>query len=83
VNEASQIFDEALKVADNDEIASRVEMAYLQILYLKCKRTPVLAKYDGSYARLCKIVKREGVNNYAEAGEPHRAAFHRSVELAK
>ena len=83
VNEASQIFDEALKVADNDEILGRVEMASLQILYLKCKRTPVLAKYDGSYARLCKIVKREGVNNYAEAGESHRAAFHRSVEDAK
>ena len=83
VNEASQIFDEALKVADNDEILRRVEMAYLQILYLKCKRTPVLAKYDGSYSRLCKIVKREGVHNYAEAGEPHRAAFHRTVENAK
>lgn len=83
VNEASQIFDEALKVADNDEIAGRVEMASLQILYLKCKRTPVLAKYDGSYARFCRIAKREGVLNYAEAGEPHRAAFHRSVENAK
>ena len=83
VNEASQIFDEALKVADNDEILGRVEMTSLQVLYLKCKRTPVLAKYDGSYARFCRIAKREGVNNYAEAGEPHRAAFHRSVENAK
>jgi len=83
VNEASRIFDEALKVADNDEIAGRVEMASLQILYLKCKRTPVLAKYDGSYARFCRIAKREEVKNYAEAGEPNRAAFHRMVEMAK
>ena len=83
VNDASPVFEEALKVADNDEIYGRVEMAYLQVLYLKCKRTPVLAKYDGSYSRFCKIVKREAVNNYAEAGEPHRAAFHRSVEMAK
>ena len=83
VNEACQIFEEALKVAENDEMAGRIEMAYLPVLYLKCKRTPVLAKYDGSYARFCTVAKREGVNNYAEEGETHRAAFHRSVENAK
>jgi len=83
VSEACQIFDEALKVADNDQIADRVDMTSLPILYLKCKRTPVLAKYDGSYARFCDIAKRNSVNNYAEAGEPHRLAFHRSVENAK
>jgi len=83
VSEACQIFEEALKVADNDEIADRVDMASLPVLYLKCKRTPVLAKYDGTYARFCDIAKRNGVNNYAEAGEPHRLAFHKAVENAK
>jgi len=80
---ASQIFEEAAKVADNDEILHRVEMASLPVLYLKCKRTPVLAKYDGTYAKFCEIAKREGVTYYAEAGEPHRVAFHKWVEGAK
>jgi hypothetical protein len=43
----------------------------------------VLAKYDGSYEKFCQIAKREGVTFYAEAGEPHRIAFHKSVEEAK
>jgi hypothetical protein len=83
VNEACHIFEEATKVADNDEILHRVEMASLPVLYLKCKRTPVLAKYDGTYAKFCEIAKREGVSYYAEAGEPHRLAFHKWVEGAK
>ena len=83
VSESYKIFEEAAKVADNDEILHRVEMASLPVLYLKCKRTPVLAKYDGSYEKFCIIAKREGVTYYAEAGEPHRIAFHKSVESAK
>lgn len=83
IKEACLIFEEAAKVADNDEILHRVEMASLPVLYLKCKRTPVLAKYDGTYAKFCEIAKREGVTYYAEAGEPHRVAFHKWVEGAK
>jgi len=83
VNEACRIFDQAKKVADNDEILKRVEMASLPILYLKCKRTPVLAKYDGTYADFCRIAEREGVTYYAEAGEAQRKAFRKSMENAK
>lgn len=83
VNKASAIFAEAAKVADNDEVLRRVEMTSLPVLYLKCKRSPVLAKYDGTYEKFCIIAKREGVTHYAEAGEPHRLSFHKSVEGAK
>jgi hypothetical protein len=83
VSESFQIFEEAAKVADNEDILRRVEMASLPVLYLKCKRTPVLAKYDGTYAKFCSIAQREGVTFYAEAGEPHRISFHKSVENAK
>ena len=83
VAESINIFEEARKVADSDEILRRVEMASLPVLYLKCKRTPVLAKYDGTYERFCKIAEREGVTFYAEAGEPHRISFHKSIESAK
>ena len=31
----------------------------------------------------CTIAEREGVTFYAEAGEPQRISFHRSVESAK
>ncbi len=83
VNQACQIFEDAAKVADNDDILHRVEMASLPVLYLKCRRTPVIARYDGTYEKFCIIAKREGVTYYAEAGEPHRMAFHKSVENAK
>jgi hypothetical protein len=83
ISESYQLFEEAVKVADNDEILQRVEMASLPVLYLKCKRTPLLAKYDGTYAKFCDIAQREGVTFYAEAGEPHRISFHKIVETSK
>ena len=83
MNQAYQIFEDAAKVAENDDILHRVEMASLPVLYLKCRRTPVIARYDGTYEKFCIIAKREGVTYYAEAGEPHRMAFHKYVESAK
>jgi hypothetical protein len=83
VSESCQIFEEAGKVADNEDILRRVEMASLPVLYLKCKRTPVLAKYDGTYAKFCTIADREGITFYAEAGEPHRISFHKIIESAQ
>lgn len=83
VKEAYTIFEEAAKVADNDEVLRRVEMASLPVLYLKCKRTPGVAKYDGTYAKFCIIAEREGVTYYAEAGESHRKGFHKNIESAK
>jgi Domain of unknown function (DUF4838) len=83
VRKAEALFDEGEAVADTEEIRQRVEMACLPIMYLKCKRTPVIAKQDGTYARFCEIVKREGITHYAEAGEPQKKAFHAEVEAAK
>ena len=83
VRQAGAIFDEAEAVADDEEVRQRVEMARLPIMYLKCKRTPVEAKYDGTYARFCTIVKREAITHYAEGGAPHREGFHNEVEAAK
>jgi len=83
VRQAEALFDQAEIVADSEEIRQRVEMARLPIMYLKCKRVPAIAKRDGTYARFCEIVKREGVTLYAEAGEPHKQAFHAEVEAAK
>jgi hypothetical protein len=83
INDSYEIFEEAIKVADNSEILNRVEMASLPVLYLKCLRSPLLAKYDGSYASFCAIAEREGVTIYAEAGEQQRISFHRFMENAK
>lgn len=83
VQQAESLFDQAERVADTEEIRQRVEMARLPILYLKCKRTPAMAKQDTTYARFRKIVEREGISYYAEAGEPHRKAFHAEVEAAE
>lgn len=83
ISESSEIFKEAERVAGNSDILRRVEMASLPILYLKCLRSPVQAKYDGSYEKFCRIAERENVTFYAEAGEPQRVSFHKTVENAK
>ena len=83
IKESFNIFEEAKKVADNPDVLRRVELSSLPVLYLKCRRFPVLAKYDGSYARLCAIAEREGVTHFAEAGEVQRLSFHKMVEDAK
>lgn len=81
VNKSYAIFQEAKKIADNEEILSHVEMASLPVLYLKCRRTPVLARYDGTYDQFCKIADREKVLFFSEAGG--REAFHNWVQNAK
>ena len=84
IERSNKIFSEAIKVADNDEILHRVEMASLPILYLKCKLSPVTARNDGSYTKFREIVKREGITHYAEYGEESDTeAFHQRIESAK
>jgi len=84
VERSFQIFENAGKVSDNDEILHRVEMASLPILYLKCKLIPVAARNNGTYEKFRYIVKREGITHYAEYGEESNMEdFHRMVENAK
>ncbi|MDO8951239.1 MAG: hypothetical protein Q7U86_01375 [Draconibacterium sp.] len=80
IPDAEAIFRKAEKVADNPEILRRVEMAQLPLLYLKCRQTPELAVYDGTYAKFTRIVEREGITHYAEVGKSHKDAFHRNME---
>lgn len=80
---ALELFNQAEKVADNEEILHRVELTELSVLYLKCKQSPVLSRMDGSYEKFCRIAEREHVTHYAESGEPHRRAFHAGVENAR
>jgi len=81
---SSRIFEAASKVADNDEILHRVEMASLPLLYLKCKLTPVEARNNGTYTKFRRIAEREGITHYAEYGEEsNQDDFHRMVENAK
>jgi hypothetical protein len=82
VQQASLIFENAEKVADNEEILGRVEMAELPLLYLKCKRTPVVSRYDGTYQKFSNIAKREGITHYAEYGETIES-FNSAIENAK
>ena len=83
IKDSYTLFEEATKVADNPDVLRRVELASLPVLYLKCRRTPVLSKYDGTYAKFCTNTEREGVSHYAEAGEVQRLSFHKMVEEAK
>ncbi len=83
VSDAEQIFRNAEKVADNTEILHRVEIAELPILYLKCRKSPELAIYDGTYAKFNRIVEREGITHYAESGERNKAEFHQRMESLK
>lgn len=83
LRDAGAIFDEAEIVADNETVRRRVELARLPLLYLKCKRTPVIAREDGTYARLRAILEREEVRLLAEAGASHLEDFFREVETAR
>jgi hypothetical protein len=83
IKEAGLIFDQAERVADNPEILARVELARLPLLYLKCKRTPKDAIRDGSFDRLLKIIERENVTHFAEAGQPHLEAFLAEMEAQR
>lgn len=83
VREAETIFKQAEVVAENEAVRQRVEMAWLPIMYLKCKRMPLEAKADGTYARFQKVVEREGITHYAEAGVPHREAFHHRMDALR
>ena len=88
VNQSLQLFDKAGIVAENDEILHRVEMASLPVLYLKCKRTPVIARNDGTYENFKRIAQREKVTHYAEGWtaelvEQNRSRFNEGVENAK
>ncbi len=82
VVESCELFEKAIKAADNDEIKRRVELSYLPVMYLKCKRNPVLSRYDGTYQRFTDIAKREGITHYAEYGETI-PSFNAGVENAK
>ncbi|GAA4446482.1 hypothetical protein GCM10023091_39660 [Ravibacter arvi] len=82
VEESLAIFDEAYKVADNDEIIRRIDLAALPALYLKCRRTPSMAVNDGSYDRFNQIVEREGITHLSESGKPATEAFHNSMKSA-
>ena len=88
VDKSVQLFEKAVIVAENDEVLHRVEMAYLPVLYLKCKRTPVLARNDGTYENFKRIAQREKVTHYAEGWtaelvEQNRNRFDETVENAK
>jgi hypothetical protein len=83
VQQSCELFKEAVRVADNEEIVRRVEMCSLPVLYLKCRRTPAIARQDGTYETFCRVAKRENVVNYSEAGEVDRKAFHNMVENSK
>ena len=83
IRHSEALFDRAESVADNEEIRQRVEMARIPILYIKCVLKPFEAKRDGTYARFCTIVEREGITHYAESGAKSRKAFRERVEAAE
>lgn len=84
IEKSCRIFENAAKVADNDEILHRVELASLPVLYLICKQNPVMARNDGTYEKFRQIAKREGIKRYAEYGEESKLEdFHNFVENAK
>lgn len=83
MEESLALFKKAYKVADNEDVVRRIDMAKLPVLYLKCRRTPVKARNDGTYEEFVRITEREGVTHISEAGKPAMDAFHHSIQHAK
>lgn len=69
VEKATGILNQAKKVADNQNILNRVELATLPLLYLKCRRAPIISRTDGTYAGFLEILDREGISLIAEYGD--------------
>ena len=69
ISQADRLFDEAEKAAPNPIIFRRVEMARFPIMYLKCYRTPRLAKFDGTYKRVKTIIEREPISHLSDKPE--------------
>jgi hypothetical protein len=69
VEKSLKILNKARKVATDDEMIRRVDMATLPILYLKCRRTPIIARNDGTFNRFLEILKKEKITKIAEYGE--------------
>ena len=83
IAKADIIFDKAETIAENEEILERVELARLPLMFLKCKRSPVNSKQDGTFKQFKKIVEREGITHFAEVGKPNIDAFYQQMEEAK
>ncbi|MDP2336997.1 MAG: DUF4838 domain-containing protein [Bacteroidota bacterium] len=83
LNKALDLFEKAEKVANSDELIRRVELASIGILYMKCIRTPVLAREDGTYEKFSRIVEREKVINWMDTDFLEKTdAFHRMIKNA-
>jgi len=79
VRKAEAIFDQAERVADDEEILHRVETARLTIMNLKCLRQPYEARRDGTLARYRAIAERERVTHYAEYGRYVSSGFDKQM----
>lgn len=82
VNTSLRLFKEAEKVADNEDVRSRVALSALPVLYLKCMRKPVEARNDGTYTRTMDIIAKEGITHLAEYNQSIDR-FKKIVEDAK
>jgi hypothetical protein len=84
MNKSLELFDMAEKAANSDEIIKRVELASLGVLYMKCIRTPALAREDGTYGKFSRIVDREKVINWMDTDFLQKTkAFHRMIRDAR
>ncbi len=66
IQEADRIFDAAERVADDESIRRRVEVARLPIMYLKLNRDVFKAYDDGTYERFKEITERENITRHTE-----------------
>lgn len=66
IYEADRIFDKAERVADDESIRRRVEVARLPVMYLKLNRDIFKAYNDGTYERFKEITERENITRHTE-----------------
>ncbi|MBX3255314.1 MAG: DUF4838 domain-containing protein [Chitinophagaceae bacterium] len=82
INQSLALFDAAEKVADNEDIRSRVALSALPVFYLECMRNPVAARNNGTYNRVLDIIAKEGITHLAEYNQSMER-FKKIVEEAR
>lgn len=84
LTQSLSIFEKAERAATNEDQIHRVELASIGVLYMKCIRTPVLAREDGTYDKFSRIVEREKVINWMDTDFLQKTkAFHRMIKDAR
>ncbi|MBI4834768.1 MAG: DUF4838 domain-containing protein [Planctomycetes bacterium] len=83
INSAVECFDEAEELVDNEEIAKRVRLARLPLIYAQLVLAPHGKRDPKLIERFVQITKESGVTNVSEWGDKNIEQFRQALEIPR